>query len=205
MFIIRVSFSETAEVEMQFLYVVASHVCFIFYLFNDFYIIKWIHLITACPQLLYLPASQIAEVYFGWISTGPWRKSLTAVVVNHLLRERKKLHNQLLISLALCFLFWLNLPKYWYRIIARKRYQMGKNVPDLAMGWRKLQSSEKGRMQEERWSHLAVCVCRCMAAEKEIFKKADVVCSFRHCLDENLIQKRPKMHEASHCQTWAQN
>lgn len=94
--------------------------------------------------------------------------------------ERKKLHNQLLISPALCFLFWLNLPKYWYRLIARKQYQMGVNVPDLAMGWRQLKSSETGRVEEERWNHLSVYDCHCIAAERETFRKGGAGCAFRH-------------------------
>lgn len=108
------------------------------------------------------------------------------MVVNHLLRERKKLHNQLLISPALCFLFRLNLPKYWYRIIAN---QMGVNVSDLAMGWRKLKSSETGRMQEERWSHSAVCDCHC--GEGEIFKKIRC-CRFL----QTLFRQQPHSEEA---------
>lgn len=102
------------------------------------------------------------------------------VDVNHLLRERKKLHNQLLISPALCFLLWLNLPKYWYRLIAKKKNpcEMGMNVPDLAMGWKQFKSSKTGRRaQEERWSHLAVYECHCIAAETETFRETGTGCS----------------------------
>lgn len=119
--------------------------------------------------------------------------------------ERKKLHNQLLISPALCFLFWLNLPKYWYRLIARKRYQMGVNVHDLAMGWRQLKSSEAGRVQKERWSRLAVYDCHFIAAERETLRKAGAGCAFRYHFSKNPIQNSSKICEPSHWQTRAQN
>lgn len=52
--------------------------------------------------------------------------------VNHSLRKRKKLHNQLLICPALCFLFWLHLPKYWYKLTARKKKKVSEAEVECA-------------------------------------------------------------------------